>query len=90
VTTPLYVRTQSRPTNAYLAFGVSDYTSLSAEALEDLEGRLRIRIAALRRPTNAYLAFGVSDYTSLSAEALEDLEGRFRIRIAALVMEVSP
>jgi hypothetical protein len=55
-----------------------------------LEGRLRIRIAALRRPTNAYLAFGVSDYTSLSAEALEDLEGRLRIRIAALVMEVSP
>jgi hypothetical protein len=39
--------TQSRPTNAYLAFGVSDYTSLSAEALQDLEGRLRIRVAAL-------------------------------------------
>ena len=58
--------------------------------LQKLEGRLRIRIAALRRPTNAYAAFGVADYTGLSTDVLEDLEGRLHIGIAALVMKASP
>ena len=58
--------------------------------LEDLEGRLRIHIAAFRRPTNAYAVFGFADYTGLPTYVLEDLEGSLRIRIARLVMNASP
>jgi hypothetical protein len=36
-----------RPTNAYAVFGFADYTGLPTYVLEDLEGRLRIRIARL-------------------------------------------